>query len=225
MIQAIVYDAVGTLIHVQPAVAFIYAEIGRRFGSRLAEDEIHRRFTPAFSRQDQIDTQAGWRTSEAREIERWRAIVAEVLDDVPDSAACFTALFDAFGNATAWSCADNAADLLVGMQRRGIRQAMASNFDRRLRAVIEPMPIAAYLDPVIISSEVGWRKPAAAFFAHVAESLRLSAESILFAGDDLGNDYDAARAAGMRAVLFDPLGKHLDVANRLEKLSDLSEFV
>ena len=33
MIKAIVYDAVGTLIHVQPAVSAIYAEVGRRFGS------------------------------------------------------------------------------------------------------------------------------------------------------------------------------------------------
>ena len=34
MIQAIVYDAVGTLIHIQPAVGAIYADVGRRFGTR-----------------------------------------------------------------------------------------------------------------------------------------------------------------------------------------------
>ena len=35
MIQAIVYDAVGTLIHVQPAVSALYADVGQRFGSKL----------------------------------------------------------------------------------------------------------------------------------------------------------------------------------------------
>jgi FMN phosphatase YigB (HAD superfamily) len=75
MIQAIVYDAVGTLIHVQPSVATIYATVGRRFGSQLEPDEIRQRFHAAFSRQDRLDEQAGWRTSETRELDRWRAIV------------------------------------------------------------------------------------------------------------------------------------------------------
>src|SRR5438552_3566706 len=105
MIQAIIYDAVGTLIHVQPNVASIYAEVGRRFGSHLDAEVIQCRFQAAFSRQDLIDEHAGWRTSEAREVERWRAIVTEVLDDIADPAGCFTALFERFGQSGAWSCA------------------------------------------------------------------------------------------------------------------------
>ena len=225
MIQAIVYDAVGTLIHVQPAVAVIYAEVGRRFGSRLDADAVQRRFHAAFARQDQLDEQAGWRTSEAREVERWRSIVTEVLDDVADSAGCFAALFERFGQPGAWSCAADAGDLLESMHRRGIRQAMASNFDGRLRAVVEPMPIVRYLDPLIVSSEVGWRKPAAEFFAHLSESLGLPPDALLFVGDDRGNDYEAARAVGMRALLLDPRRRHLDIADRIDRLGEVIEFV
>jgi putative hydrolase of the HAD superfamily len=225
MIQAIVYDAVGTLIHVQPAVQSIYAEIGRQFGSRLSEDEIRRRFFPAFARQDQVDEQAGWLTSEERELERWRAIVGEVLDDVADQAGCFHALFEAFGKPAAWSCDPDALDLLIKFQRRGIRQAMASNFDRRLRAVVAPMPIAPYVDPIVVSSEVGWRKPAAAFFAHVADSLRLPMEQILYVGDDPDNDYHAACTVGMRAVLLDPKGRHADVERRIKRLAEVCDVV
>ena len=65
MIQAIVYDAVGTLLHVQPAVAAIYANVGRRFGTSLEADEIRRRFLVAFARQDQLDDE------EPRSAARW----------------------------------------------------------------------------------------------------------------------------------------------------------
>ena len=46
-VQAIFFDAVGTLIFPQPTAAAIYAEVGRRHGSRLAIDEIRDRRAPA----------------------------------------------------------------------------------------------------------------------------------------------------------------------------------
>lgn len=222
MIQAIVYDAVGTLIHVQPSVATIYAAVGRRFGSQLEPNEIRRRFHAAVTRQDRLDEQAGWRTSETRELDRWRAIVAEVLDEVADRAGCFAALFETFGQIQSWSCDPEAGELLASLHRRGCRQALASNFDRRLRGVIEPMPIARYLETLVISSEIGWRKPALEFFAQVAASLQLPAEAILHVGDDRDNDYSAARRAGMRALLLDPHRKNLDVEwDRIERLGEV----
>ena len=222
MIQAIVYDAVGTLIHIQPAVGAIYADVGRRFGTRLEADEIRRRFQVAFTRQDQLDEKAGWRTNEAREIERWRDIVAQVLDDVADRAGCFAELFETFGQTRSWSCDPEAGALLANLHQRGCRQALASNFDRRLRRVIEPMPIARYLETLVISSEIGWRKPAAEFFVQVAASLQLPLEDILFVGDDRDNDYSAARRAGMQALLLDSHKKNLDVeSDRIERLGEV----
>jgi putative hydrolase of the HAD superfamily len=225
MIQAIVYDAVGTLIHVQPAVASIYAEIGRAFGSRLDETTIRHRFPIAFARQEQLDADAGWRTSEEREIARWRAVVAEVLDDVADPGACFAALFDRFGKPEVWRCADEASGLLAELHRLGYRQALASNFDRRLRNVIAPLPIAPYVDLIVVSSEVGWRKPAPEFFRGLAGTLRLPMDAILFVGDDLENDYKPAVTVGMQAVLVDPVQRHVDVEGRIEKLADLRELI
>ncbi len=130
MIHAIVYDAVGTLIHVRPSVAAIYAEVGGRFGSRLDAHAIPPRFHAAFARQDRLDAQDGWRTSEARERQRWGAIVAEVLDDVDDADGCFDALFGAFGQPAAWTCDADAGAVLGHWHERGMRQALASNWPR-----------------------------------------------------------------------------------------------
>jgi putative hydrolase of the HAD superfamily len=225
MIKAIVYDAVGTLIHVQPAVASIYATFGRQFGSRVAADDIHARFLAAFAQQDRLDAEAGWRTSEDRERQRWRDIVAQVLDDIADPVGCFETLFAAFGQSALWTCDPDAVEVLTTLGGRGYRQTLASNFDRRLRSVVEPMPIRPFLNQLVISSEIGWRKPAAEFFSHVVELLQLPAEAILFVGDDRTNDFDAARSAGMQSFLLDPKKKHLDIAKRIERLGELLDLV
>src|SRR5437588_472394 len=80
----------------EPPAPQAYHAVGRRFGSRLSPDEVRRRFRAAFQREELRDRAAGLQTSEAREEERWRGVVAEVLDDVTDPAACFAELFEHF---------------------------------------------------------------------------------------------------------------------------------
>src|SRR5215831_13967440 len=121
--QCIAFDAVGTLIHPMPAAGEVYHQVGGRFGSQLALDEVARRFRRAFRESEQGDMSqpAGARlvTSEARECQRWRQIVAEVLDDVQDVAGCFGELFAHFALAASWRCFDEVPDVLSQLQARG----------------------------------------------------------------------------------------------------------
>jgi putative hydrolase of the HAD superfamily len=223
MIRAIVYDAVGTLIHVQPSVAALYVEVGQRFGSRLTVQQVRECFPRAFARQDELDAAVKWRTSEARERQRWRDIVREVLEDVADADVCFETMFEVFREPRVWSCDAQFGELFQAMQARGIRQAVASNFDARLHGLIQALPALQGLTPIFVSSEIGWRKPAPEFFAHVIEMLALSPSEILFVGDDRVNDYDAAKRAGMCSVLLDPKCTQIDVgAERIAGLMDLT---
>jgi putative hydrolase of the HAD superfamily len=201
-VRAVVFDAVGTLIYPDPPAPEVYARIGRRYGSRLDPSVIADRFAAAFARQEAIDGAAGWRTSEEREHERWRSIVADVLDDVTDPAACFTELFTYFGRPDAWRCVTDAAATLAGLADRGYRLALASNYDRRLRAVAAGLSPLRPLQRIVISSEVGWRKPASAFFEAICREVGVAAPEILYIGDDRVNDYDGACAAGLRAILL-----------------------
>lgn len=222
MIQAIVYDAVGTLLHVQPSVEAVYAEVGRRFGSKLEPAEIRTRFEATFAQQDRLDETVKWRTSEVRERHRWRYIVSRVFDDVVDVAGCFDLLYSAFANPETWTFDPAWDQVSAEFERRGVRQALASNFDRRLHSIVAAMPQARRIEQVFVSSEIGFRKPAPEFYAHVLAKLGVPAGDVLFIGDDRANDYEPVRHAGMRAVLLDPLGKHLDVgADRVERLADL----
>src|SRR5262249_58022794 len=87
-IRAACVAAVGTLIHPEPAAAAVYAEPGRRFGSRLDDAAVAARFAAAFRAEEDADRATGLRTDEDRERRRWRRIVARVLDDVADGEAC-----------------------------------------------------------------------------------------------------------------------------------------
>src|SRR5438093_5444020 len=135
-IRAVFFDAVGTLLHPEPAAATVYAEVGRRHGSRLNAAVIEGRFRAALARQDHVDRANEWRTCEQREVERWRAIVGEVLDDVADPAACFGELYRHFSEPRHWRCDPAAGEVIAELQRRGRVVGLASNFDHRLRAVI-----------------------------------------------------------------------------------------
>ena len=70
--RVIYFDAVGTLLHPEPSAAFVYASIGQRLGSQLEVKAIRQTFAAAFASQDLLDRAYGWKTSEQREIERWR---------------------------------------------------------------------------------------------------------------------------------------------------------
>jgi putative hydrolase of the HAD superfamily len=219
-VRAVVFDAVGTLIHPEPGAAVVYASAGRQFGSRLTAEAIGPRFRAAFARQEAIDHAAGLRTSEAREVERWLAIVAEVLDDVSDPEACFRHLYSHFAQPSAWRIEEDTPATLTALGARGYRLGIASNLDHRLRDVLAPGALRGL--PLVISAEVGWRKPAAEFFTATCRALQTEPGETLYVGDDPGNDYDGARAAGLAAVLFDPRGRASVDVLRVGRLSDLA---
>jgi putative hydrolase of the HAD superfamily len=205
-VQAVFFDAVGTLIRPQPPAPVVYAAVGRRFGSRRDAPEIAVRFREAFCREEAWDQLHGLRTSPEREIERWRRIVGTVLDDVSDAEACYQELFAHFSRPQAWACDPEAGPTLAALAARGLTLGIGSNYDSRLRTVAEGLSELRPARHLVISSEIGWRKPAVAFFQALAEAVGLPAEAIVYVGDDAANDYEGAQRAGLHAVLLDPTG-------------------
>jgi putative hydrolase of the HAD superfamily len=219
-VRALFFDAVGTLIHPLPKAPVVYAEVGRRHGSLLDEATITSRFRAAFQHEEEIDRVAGWRTSEQREVERWRRIVHDVLHDANDADACFEELFTHFGRPASWRLDPDAARVMPELAKRGLTLGVASNYDRRLRTVAAGLPEFRYVTHLLISSEVGWRKPTAQFFAEMCRRTGLDASCIVLVGDDLANDYQGARMAGMHAILVDPEDR-CSPACRIRRLADL----
>ena len=196
------FDAVGTLLHPATAVADTYAQVGKRFGSRLTSAAIAERFRTAFVREDALDRQLEWRTSEEREHQRWRNIVSATLDDVREPDACFAELFDHFGRPQAWRLAEHAGEVIGQLAARGLVVGMASNYDRRLHSVVAGFGELQQLQYFVVSSEVGYRKPARGFFDAVVRRAGGVPAEIVHVGDDATNDCAAAKAAGLWSVLI-----------------------
>jgi putative hydrolase of the HAD superfamily len=221
-VRAVFFDAVGTLIHPHPPAGDAYAEAGWRFGSRLDAAVVRRRFAAAFAEQERLDAQNGQRTSEAREVARWRAIVADVLGDVLDPEGCFAALYEHFARPDAWRVEPGAGEVLRTLRQAGYRLGVASNFDHRLRGVLAGLADLPPFDHLVISSEVGWKKPAQEFFRRLCEEAGCAPSQILLVGDDLGNDQLGATAAGLHALLLDPeQSSPLPPRDRLRSLAEL----
>ena len=203
-VEGLVLDAVGTLIDPVPSVARVYADAALRQGLIVDEVEVKRRFGRHF-RNDEVDEQLGpMVTDESIEYRRWRRIVANVLPDLPDQPKAFDELWDHFGRAEAWRCFPDVAEGLHTLRDNGYRVRIASNFDGRLRAVAAGLPeLAGFVDALVISSEVGYRKPHPTFYAAACASLGLPTDSVLCVGDDPENDVLGAERAGLRGLLLD----------------------
>jgi putative hydrolase of the HAD superfamily len=221
-VRAVFFDAVGTLLFPEPSAPVIYAEAALRHGLSISPTAVRERFVAAYRREEAMDVATNWATSEARERDRWRRIVIDTLSGVADPEACYAHLFDHFAKPEAWRVAPDAEAVLTSLRDRGLLLGLGSNYDDRLWSVLAGFPeLAPVRDRVLISSVVGVRKPGAGFFREAARVANCEVSEVLFVGDDLGNDYAGATAAGMPAVLLDPGGRHPEVAERVERLGDL----
>jgi putative hydrolase of the HAD superfamily len=207
--RGIVLDAVGTLIRPVPSVAEAYTAAALRQGICLDSEEVRGRFQVHFQTDD-VHAQAGvFSTDEATERRRWRKIVAGVLPEVPGPERAFDELWDHFSRPESWRPFPDAARLREALGSMGIAVCVGSNFDSRLRRVVEGLPEVSGLAPsLVISSEIGYRKPHRMFFQAACAHLGLPPEQVLCVGDDVENDVRGAIRAGLGGLLLDRSDRH-----------------
>jgi putative hydrolase of the HAD superfamily len=100
----------------------------------------------------------------------------------------------------------DAVPALEQLHSRGLKLVCVSNWDCSLGAVLERCGLAAQLDGAVSSAEAGARKPDAAIFGPALALAGCPPEEALHVGDTREEDIEAARAAGIRALLIDREG-------------------
>lgn len=85
---------------------------------------------------------------------------------------------------------------------KGYRMAVISNFDyaRTAYALIDRFGIRHFFEKIIISEEVGWRKPSPLIFMRAFELLGIKPEEALMVGDNFKADVVGAKGVGMDTV-------------------------
>ena len=94
---------------------------------------------------------------------------------------------------------------LLGQLHACHRTALVTNFQYwpAIYRLLDWFELSDLFDAVVISGELGWRKPHPAIFREALSRLGVTAKEAVFVGDDLKLDIEGAAAHGMDTILLD----------------------
>jgi putative hydrolase of the HAD superfamily len=207
VIRAVLFDAAGTLIEVAEPVGETYARCARGAGLTVSATALESAFRAVFPAAPPLAF-PGAAPAALADLERdwWRRRVLETFARAglasPRDALerAFDAAFAHFARASAWRLFDDVRPSIEALRERGIRLAVVSNFDGRLRRILRELGLADAFEAIVLSSECGFAKPDPRIFEAALTAVGADAGSTLHVGDSLGDDVVAARRAGIAAV-------------------------
>lgn len=200
MRRAIFFDAAGTLIRLTKSVGWHYALVAGRQGLNLEANELNHAFAQIWKEmptrpatgEPRADDDKGW----------WRDLVERLLERVSpqiaplDRDTFFEAAYGHFAEAGVWEPYPEVVEVLEALAPR-YELAVISNFDGRLRMVLEHLGLSPYFRHIFLSSELGADKPDPMIFRRALEISDFAPNEALHAGDDPERDWAAARRAGL----------------------------
>jgi len=206
VIRAILFDAAGTLFYLTKTVGDHYAYVGREVGLDLDAQKLESAFHAAWKqlpRRPAIDgprkdDDKGW----------WRELVRRVFDQVAPSVSeldrdnFFEVAYEHFAEPGVWELYPEVPEVLEQLRPR-FQLAIISNFDGRLRFILQHLGISNYFSYIFISSELGADKPDPEIFRRALKLIHLNADEVLHVGDDPERDWNAASAAGLSVFRLD----------------------
>jgi putative hydrolase of the HAD superfamily len=217
-VQAVTFDVGGTLIQPWPSVGHVYAEVAARHGfTHLSAEKLERQFAAAWRKLINFNHTR----------EEWAALVDHVFTGAPGpppSRTFFPELYERFAGPDAWRIFDDVLPALDALAAAGIQLAVISNWDERLRPLLEQLGLAKYFETVVVSCEVGFSKPSPVIFEHAGRRLGLAHGRILHVGDSPEADARGAKSAGFHALLLDR-GKERNGPEEISSLRDLAAVV
>ncbi len=198
MTRAVFFDVGGTLIRPWPSVGAVYARVGRNYGIEETDEAMEQAFRTAWGelRQGPLTTS---------DKQWWRTLVQRALASMghDENKDYFIALYEAFAEADAWRVYPDVLPALRAVRDRGWHVGVISNWDQRLRPLLERLALSQYFDSIIISCEVGAEKPDPRIFRAALQAAGVRAEEAWHVGDAASEDVRGAEAAWIRGVLID----------------------
>jgi putative hydrolase of the HAD superfamily len=225
-IEAIFFDAAGTLIKPARRVGESYALLARLHGIESSAAQIGKRFRDCFQTAPPLafpgapaeripDLEFTWWKELVRRIfEPWHG--AQRFDDY------FAELFAYFAQPEAWLLYPETGETLSALNKRGLRLSVISNFDSRLVGILRGLGIADRFEHILVSSRVGYAKPDREIFDLALQQHDLKASEALHVGDSEEKDLNGANQAGLRGVLVERDGdRKCNLGPRITSLRDI----
>jgi putative hydrolase of the HAD superfamily len=212
--RALLLDALGTLVELEPPVEPLRRELRERCGLEVsaAEAAVALRAEIAFYRAHHDDASDRERLADLRRraTEALRDALATAGEGgAPAGAAARTStreiplasLEQALLAALRFRPFAEVPDVLREARERGVRLVVVSNWDVSLHDVLDATGLAPLLDGVVTSAELGSAKPDGAIFARGLALAGVAAAEALHVGDSVEHDVAGALAAGIEPLL------------------------
>ena len=188
--QAILLDALGTLVELEPPAERLRAALG---GEHTAE-EAERAMRAEMTYYREHSHEAVDEPSLAALRERCAELLGHKLGRAVSVETMMSAIrFRAF---------DDAVPALEELRERGLQLVCVSNWDCSLPSVLERVGLAELLDGVVASATAGARKPEPAIFRAGLELAGCEPAEALAVGDTPEEDVAGAKAAGIPSLLL-----------------------
>ncbi len=201
--RAILLDALGTLVALEPPAPRLRAELAERFGVAV---------TPAQAADAVAAEIAYYRAhlDEGRDPEslaELRSRCAEALRGALPAQPSLRAIANedltgALLASLSFTVFADAPPALAGWRRAGARIVVVSNWDVSLHDVLARLSLAPLIDAVLTSAQAGTRKPSSAIFEQALALAGCGPERAVHIGDSLEEDVAGARAAGIEPILI-----------------------
>ena len=202
---AILLDALGTLVALEPPAPRLRGELAARFGLEVTEPEAARAIVAEIAyyrgHLDEGRDEAGLRGLRRR--------CAEVLRSALPTAAArleVDPLVEALLASLRFTSFPDVRPALLAARARGQRLVVASNWDVSLVSVLRGLELEPLLDGIVTSAGAGARKPSPAIFEQALAVAGAPASGAIHVGDSLEEDVAGARAAGIEPVLIQRRG-------------------
>jgi putative hydrolase of the HAD superfamily len=205
-LKAIFFDAAGTLFHLPRGVGYHYALVGEEIGLKLDSRQLDRAFNTAWNAMPRREPVDGPREDDDKDW--WRELVDLVLNEVApsmnelDRDNFFEIAYEHFAEAGVWELYPEVLEVLENLSPR-FQLAVVSNFDGRLRMILEQLGVSRSFKYIFLSSEFGADKPDPEIFRRALNVIHLEPSEVLHVGDDPERDWKAATTAGLSIFQLD----------------------
>jgi HAD superfamily hydrolase (TIGR01509 family) len=204
--EAVLFDALGTLVRLEPPWPLLAATLESRFGIEISEAQAQDAMRAEIAYYLEHHTEG----RDAESLAELRGRCAEVLGRaLPPRVADRLSqeeLVDALLDSLRFVPFPDAAGVLGTLRALGMRAAVVSNWDCSLGGLLGGLGLGGLLDAVVTSAEAGMRKPDPRIFETALAAVQCPPDRALLVGDSLEVDVRGGQAAGIRSVLLDRAG-------------------
>ncbi|QPJ63279.1 MAG: HAD-IA family hydrolase [Candidatus Nitronauta litoralis] len=212
--KAVFFDVGGTLLTPHPSVGHIYLEQAIPFGFTGSADDLNFHFRRAWKALGGMESLG---QKKGLEVERryWRDVVKRTFDacgGVDDFENCFENIYDAFRSRDAWRLYEDVVEsrLVERLKDKGVVLGIVSNWDSRLKEILDNLEIGHHFDFVLASTVIGSAKPDPLIFEKALQLSGTSPDQTIHIGDEPSTDITGARNLGIDAILIDRKNRYPD---------------